>query len=155
MKKIVSLLIATALLGCAGLPQNATPQEKAAYAIAQAQKYSPPLITAAVTAFLITERNPANQSRDAAYIYSGATALYTFSSGSVPSAADVQAAVQAFAKGDPRYVQLAQIFVSQYASLYPLFGVAGKSPTVLFQAWALAAMNGAKPFLAVPSSPTP
>lgn len=133
-----------------GTVSGTTEQSKAASAIQFAEDHAQPLTTAAVTAFLLTQRDPATRATDAKYIYAGAQALNIFTAGTVPTADQLEATVKTFLKGDPRYNELAAVIVAQYANVYPLFGIAGKSPTKLFIAIENGAMNGAKPFL--PSS---
>lgn len=159
----VTLLVAAAIafmsmfgtVGCgngtngtgSGIVEGETAQSKAANAIEFAEAHAGPITTAAVTAFLLSKSDPAQRAVDAQYIYAGASALNIFTTGTVPTAEEIEATVRTFMKGDPRYVALAQIIVAQYANVYPLFKIANKSPVKLLVAIEMGAMNGAKPFL--------
>lgn len=155
----VSILVALALAltalfgttGCGntttGTVSGTTEQAKAESAITFAEDHAQPITTAAVTAFLLMQKDGTQRGVDAKYIYSGAQALNIFTTGVIPTADQLEATVKTFLRGDPRYNELAGVIVAEYANVYPLFGIAGKSPTKLLMAIEMGAMNGAKPFV--------
>jgi hypothetical protein len=148
--KLLSLLLVLALVftGCAGLPANATPQEKARAALNTAQigiKYT---VGPAITAFLLLEKDDAQRAKDAAYVYAGASALNAAATGELLTKEQLAAIIGSFTRNDPRYVALAGVLVAEYANVYPLFKISGTSPVKFLTEIAQRAQDAAKPFLA-------
>lgn len=148
--RFLSLLLAVglALSGCAGLPANATPHDKALAALDTAQTGLKFTIGPAITAFLLMEKDNAKRAQSAAYVYAAATALNAAATGETPTAEQLSAAVKTFIKDDPRYLALAGLVVSEYANVYPLFKISGTSPAKFLTEVAQRAGEAAKPFLA-------
>lgn len=144
------LCLALGLGGCANgtLSSTATPQQKATAALASAEKAIPFVVGPAVTAWLLLQKDVAKQQQDAAYVYAAATAINSAATGQSMTPAQLQELIGTFTTPDPRYASLAQLLTSEYAQLYPLFGIAGSNPVKFFTAVALAAQTAAKPFLA-------
>jgi hypothetical protein len=146
------LCLALGFAGCATdtpLPSNATTQQKAQRALSSAEKAIPFVVGPAVTAWLLLQRDVAKQQQDAAYVYAAATAINSAATGQQMTPAQLQALIATFTAPDPRYASLAQLLTSEYAQLYPLFGIAGSNPVKFFTAVALAAQTAAQPFLAL------
>lgn len=133
---------------CASLPANATAQQKAQHAIDTATSGAKFVVSPAITAWLLLQKDPAKQHQDAAFIYAGATALNSAATGEIMTQVELQALIATFTKADPRYLEIAQLLSSEYGTLYPLFKIAGTSPVKFFTEVALLAQNSARPFLA-------
>ena len=104
MKLLAAPILAALALsfsGCAELPANATAKDRALAAIKSAENWAKPSAATATTAFLLLRRDPAVRTQDAHYIYAGAVALRTLSTGSTPTPEQLDAWVATFLKGDP------------------------------------------------------
>jgi hypothetical protein len=143
-KKLIALAIIPALLlaSCGNNQQSA-----ANTVITAAEAAAPAAASLAVSEYLKSISDSAKQAKAAAYFYAAANGLYTFSSGTTPSPADVQQVVSQFTKGFPGETEMANLVLGLYSSIYPQFGIAGKSATVFLINTAQGIMNASAPYL--------
>lgn len=104
------------------------------------------VISPAITAYLLVSKNP---TRDAAMVYTVATAVNSAATGQNLTAEQLRQIIVSFGNDDPTILKLAQLVSSEYSNVYGLFPIAGSSPAKFLADIALSAENAAQPFLPV------
>jgi len=106
--------------------------------------------TGAVLQFV--ETTPSSRTELANEIYASANALYSLSTGAIPTAAQINSTIVSFAGTNPvaQYTQYASVVSSLYASELAKFGSNGKNAVAVLGALAAGAQSGASAYITVP-----
>ena len=156
MNKFISLILIACFSGCASYEaRNGTPQQRALAAIKDAETGIKYTIAPAITTWLLLEKDPIQRGKDAAMVYNAAQAVYSLSTGGVPTPDNVKSTILSFVgdKTDPRYQELANDMLASFGPIWQSFQLAQTSPAKFLTECAQSAEFAAKPYL--PSSATP
>lgn len=151
MKHFIMLALAGAALSlgaCATTTTGpyASPKQKAEAAIRNAEVAATPITTALVSTSLVLIKDPARRGDIAQKIVAASNAVDALLTGKVPTAEELKAQVKAYVGNDPEALRIAQVIAANYASIYPLFSIAEKSPVVFIGKVTKGARDGAAMF---------
>lgn len=159
MKKLIVLLLVPVLfVGCASTvsPTSSTGATTSTASISQSDlvliQTGATIATGAVLQFV--ETTPSSRTSLANEIYSSANAVYSLSTGQIPSAAQLNATILSFAGTNPaaNYTQYASALTALYQSFLGKIGTNGANAISVLGAIAQGAQSAAAAYT---STPTP